>query len=85
MVSVIEKILLFKVLNPDKPVEFTTQDFLFCFVACNTIDFFEDFSYWVAFWIQIDLRLVLLSFRALLLLNFTYSMNKQLKYLIYLL
>jgi hypothetical protein len=40
MVSVIEKILLFKVLNPDKPVEFTTQDF-FCFVACKTIDFLK--------------------------------------------
>ena len=40
MVSVIEKILLFKVLNPDKPVEFTTQDF-FCSVACKTIDFLK--------------------------------------------
>ena len=38
MVNAIEKILLFKVLNPDKPVEFTTQEF-FCFVTCKTIDF----------------------------------------------
>ena len=29
MVNVIEKIFLFKVLNPDKPVEFTTQDLFF--------------------------------------------------------
>ena len=41
MVNVIEKIFLFKVLNPDKPVEVTTRDFFFCFVACETIDFLK--------------------------------------------